>query len=136
MLRKLLDFLRSLFRKGESKPESRGEVVTIMDIKKGDTHDPATAQIDSELPLADVTVRFHMVADDGTLLVDSEATVDASSGEVVYHFSDGETDTVGTHGVEWVVSYNGEQETHPKVGYHEIKIDEPLERPDNEDTVF
>lgn len=101
----------------------------MLKIKKGDTLPRVRERLEVESELEGATVYFRMEADDGTVLVDSEASIDdVESGEVSYQFSSGETDRVGSHQAEWFVERDNGRETYPLDGYREIEILDSLDR--------
>lgn len=119
----ILRLLRWLFGTADEQQETE----TLMQIKQGDTRPRVRDELDADLE--DATVRFLMQADDGSMLVDSEATVeDVETGEVSYRFSDGETDRVGEHDAEWVVEWATERESFPKSTNLEVEVVESLDR--------
>lgn len=77
-----------------------------------------TTALEATLPvdLTDAdTVSFHMTDDDGAVIVDGDAIVlDVEGGVVAYNFNAGETESLGTHYIEWEVTWaSGDVETFP-----------------------
>lgn len=74
--------------------------------------------------LTGATVRFFMSKRDGTLVVNSAATiVDAVAGKVEYAWNSADTDTAGKYYCEFRVTFgDGKITTVPNDGYMELEI--------------
>lgn len=96
-------------------------------IKRNDTYPPAEATLKSNGTAVDLTgasVRFHMLGQDGTVVVDAAATIEvAASGEVSYAWQAADTDEAGIYKCEWEVTYSGGGiQTFPNPGYNTVII--------------
>lgn len=95
-------------------------------LKQGDTRHALRAKLRTAeglpIDLTGANVRFRMVDRNGFLLVDRDAKYGAD-GITVFVFEDGETDTVGLHMAEYLVTYaDGRVETFPHKGSIEIYV--------------
>lgn len=95
-------------------------MATTFYLKKGDTNPKIEAVLsDSSGPvdLAGATVTLRMSVEGGTDPILEEAVViaDAANGAVEYQWQAGDTDTIGTHIIEWKVEFaDGTIATFPR----------------------
>ena len=103
--------------------------MVVHEIAVGDTQTPVGARLKQlgesgvyeDVNLANKTVTFKMVAEDGTIVVDWTPTgvtvVTESEGKVKYDFTAADVDTAGTF-YAWfrVTDVNGETDTFPAGG--------------------
>lgn len=105
--------------------------MSIFTIRVGNTS-PALeyTMTPSDVDLADATVRFHMVKDDGTVQIDNAldgVTVEneTDSPIVSYQWQDGDTDIAGRYEGEFRVTYSdGAVETFPARGFIPILFED------------
>jgi hypothetical protein len=89
------------------------------------TSSEASTGVQVPVDLTDATsVRFIMTGTKATTpKVDSSGDfVDRANGVVEYHWSAGDTDTAGDYYVEIEISWSGEPQTFPSVGFFKCKI--------------
>jgi hypothetical protein len=96
-------------------------------LKQGDTRHAIRAVLKTvngvAIDLTGATVRFKMAERTGVVLVDRE-TVTGANGTVEFVFNAGETDTIGKHYAEFLVTYaDGRVETFPNKGKIEINVE-------------
>ncbi len=103
--------------------------MTTLPMKKGDLLPEIAAQLIGAdglaLNLTACTVTFTMRSRAGVVIVDAQPAVivTALEGRVKYVWAAGNTDVIGTHDAEWVVTYPGaKQMTVPNRGYDQIEI--------------
>ena len=109
--------------------------MTILYMKKGDLLPDVTTQLigpdGNPLNLTGVTsVTFLVRTVSGRLLVNRAASIvePATDGRVRHAWVAGDTDTIGTHNVEWRVVYPGAKPmTIPSRGYDQIEISARLD---------
>lgn len=93
-----------LMKRGDTRPGLRVKLRY-----QGDTADSAK--------LVDATgVMFRMAdAETASLKIEAAATIeDVTTGQVIYHWADGDTDVMATYRAEFVVTYvDGSHETFP-----------------------
>lgn len=101
-------------------------------IKRNDTAPAIRATLkDGDGDPVDLTgcsVNFHMVDEDGTVVVDAAGSVvTAASGIVEYSWAAADTDVSGTFRAEFEVTYTDTTiETFPNSGYIKIHIGDDL----------
>jgi hypothetical protein len=107
--------------------------MTTLPMKRGDRlPEVATQLIGADglhVDLTGCTVTFTIRAANGRVLVNAAPAtlVQANQGRVKYVWQVGDTDVVGTHDVEWIVTYPaGQQLTVPNRGYDKIEINARL----------
>ncbi len=103
--------------------------MTTLPMKKGDLLPEIAAQLIGadglHIDLTSCTVTFTMRSRSGVVIVDAQPAVitQANQGRVKYVWAAGNTDVIGTHDAEWVVTYPGaKQLTVPNRGYDQIEI--------------
>ena len=100
-----------------------------VEIKQGDTR-PLDATLMANrkpVPLTGTSITFQMapkIAGIGSNIADGEVEIiDAAKGKVRYAWQTGETDEVGVHRAEFVVTFqDGVIETFPSGEYLEVEI--------------
>lgn len=101
-------------------------------IKQNDTSPAIKHQLldeeGSPIDLTGASVSFHMVDSDGSVKVNTSASIDnAGNGEVSYSWSAGDTDTEGVYKAEWEVDFgNGSIESFPNSSDFIVDIENEL----------
>lgn len=89
------------------------------EMKRGDTDPPVRVQVTdaagNSVNLAGASAQFHMVDEDGTVVLDKPATiVNEADGRINYEWDDGDTDTAGTYEAEFeITKQDGDVQTWP-----------------------
>ena len=98
-------------------------------LKTGDTlpHLEAVLSDDEDNPInlegASARLRLHEPRGGGVALESLASVVDAEEGIVRYDWNDGDTDETGRFRLDFEVEYaNGDSETFPSDGYHDLVI--------------
>jgi hypothetical protein len=99
--------------------------------KQGDTAPAIVAVLldgnGNAVSLVGATARFHMMAQDGTVVVTANATVDPdqtnNKGQVSYSWGSLDLATEGVYLAEWEVTFlNGKKETFPNYDYDVVRV--------------
>ena len=97
-------------------------------LKQNDTRPFLTATLQDSagaaINLTGASVRFHMLASDGSVIVDAAAVVqDAATGVVRYEWQPADTAVTGTFKAEIEVTYaDGGIETFPNTTNWQVKV--------------
>jgi len=104
-------------------------MMTTLPMKRGDRLPIVTAQLvlpdNTVAVLTGCTVTLTMRSATGRVLInEAPATIDAPlEGRVSYAWQVGDTNTIGIHEIEWIVTYpGGRQMTVPNKGYDKIEV--------------
>ena len=103
-------------------------------MKKGDTYPPLRATLTADGVALDLTaatgVDAVIVGPSTTLTATCTVLSPATAGRVEYEWQAGDTDEVGSHQIEFVVTWSAtEEETVPNTGTRELVIEEDLDTP-------
>lgn len=111
--------------------------MTVFTIHRGDTGPAFEKSLNDSLGQpVDITgfteVDFHMRDVDYNTVVDDDTTgavevVTASSGDVLYQWQAGDTDTLGSYKAEFVVTFSdGTTQTFPQQGMYDVEVQEDV----------
>lgn len=101
----------------------------VFQIKKGDLLPAMVVDLvdagGSPIDVTDgsITVKVHMVAESGEVLIDREAAKDGSVvNRVRLVWQDGETDLIGSYSVDWSLEVAGKSQSFPTATFNRVEV--------------